>query len=113
MLGSAQPTTESTSASRSMETPMAKRMSGESRVSGPLAMSSCSRVSESCTEDATLGKDAICDRNDGVKEAGSATCTTPARTHWASCAVEDATCTATPLALATTPHHFGFSFKVM
>ena len=47
-------------------------------------------------------------RNDGVTVVGSATCTKPLLIHWASCDVEDATCTVIERALARVPHHFGF-----
>ena len=60
---------------------MANRISGESRVFGPLAISSCSKVEDTCTDVCTLGSDDICVRNEADTELGSAIWIYPERIH--------------------------------
>ena len=76
-------------------------------------MSSCSSVAEVSTSLCAPGNPVIWVRNDCVTVVGSATCTYPEATHWASCAVDDAMWTVMERALAGVPHHLGFCTRVI
>ena len=74
-LANAQLTCRCTSAWRSTESAMAKRMSGDSVVFGPLAISNCKKVLDKLIWLWTWGSEVISSRNAGVMESGKATWT--------------------------------------